>query len=94
MHSDPIFEALAAKGLSDKLKKKAKGKICFRVMRGDDFKLWLIDPEQGKVLQGTSENADTIFYIQDDDMISFSKGQTNLRTLFMRKKLYIKGEYT
>lgn len=74
MHSDPIFEALAAKGLPEKLKKKVKGKICFRVMRGDDVKLWLIDPEKGKVVQDTSENADTIFHIQDDDMISFSKG--------------------
>lgn len=45
MHSDPIFEALMAKGLSEKLKKKVKGKICFRVMRGNDVKLWLIDPQ-------------------------------------------------
>ncbi|CAD8126211.1 unnamed protein product [Paramecium sonneborni] len=94
MHSDPIFEFMVQKGLSEKLKKKIKGKICFNIIRGSGHKLWLIDSDIKKVIPDTSQNADTIFNIQDDDMVSFSKGQTNLRTLFMRKKLVIEGDFS
>ncbi|CAD8211797.1 unnamed protein product [Paramecium octaurelia] len=93
MHSDPIFVFMASKGLSDKLRKKVKGKICFKVIRGSEHKLWLIDIDSKKVIPDTSKDADTIFNIQDDDMVCFSKGQTNLRTLFMRKKLVIEGDF-
>lgn len=49
MHSDPIFEALQKKGLPEKAKKKIKGIICFRIIRGDESKLWLIDAKNNTI---------------------------------------------
>jgi len=73
--------------------KKIKGIFCFKVKKGSDVGVWVVDVKNGKgsVKFDPNGKGDVTISMTDDDLLKLMMGQLNPQQAFFQGKLKIAG---